>query len=93
LKVWIVATGPKISSFQVWHSRGSFLITVGAMQRPSSTSSPPVRISPPFDAASSIHSLTRSRSPGEITGPTSVFSSIGSPVTSDSMFFTKRSVN
>ena len=88
----IVATGPKISSHQTFASRGGWAITVGARQRSSSTSSPPVRTSPPLAAASSTHSLTRSRSSGEISGPTSVSASSGSPTTSDSAFATKRSV-
>ena len=91
-KLWTVATGPKISSHQTLESREGSRITVGARHRSSSTSSPPVRISPVF-AASSTHSFTRSRSLRLISGPTSVFSSIGSPVTSCSTFLTKRSVN
>ena len=68
------------------------LITVGARQRSSSTNCPPVSSSAPADTASSTHDFTRSRSSCEISGPTSVFSSIGSPVTSDSTLETKRFV-
>ena len=87
-----VATGPKISSHQTFASVGGLAITVGARQRPSSTSSPPVSTSAPAAAASSIHSLTRSRSSGEISGPTSVSESSGSPTVSPSTLETKRLV-
>ena len=88
----IVATGPKISSHQTLASCGGEPSRVGARQRPSSTSSPPVSSSAPAATASSIHSLTRSRSPGVISGPTSVSGSSGSPTVSVSTLATRRSV-
>ena len=89
----IVATGPKISSHQTLASCGGAPSRVGARQRPSSTSSPPVSSSAPAATASSIHSLTRSRSSGVISGPTSVSGSSGSPTRSFSTLATSRSVN
>ena len=93
VKVSIVATGPKISSHQTLASLGGEPSRVGARQRPSSTSSPPARSFAPDATASSIHSLTRSRSPGVISGPTSVPGSIGSPTLSLAMLATSLSVN
>ena len=88
----IVATGPKISSHQTLASRGGEASRVGARQRPSSTSSPPVSSSAPASTASSTQALTRSRSPGVISGPTSVSGSSGSPTRRVSVLATRRSV-